>query len=210
MGTNDHIMSTTINADNIANSLFGKTRRAVLALLFSHVDERFYFRQIARILEIGLGALQRELANLSDAGIIRKEFVGRQVFYQANSECPIYMDLKNLVMKTIGVGDILKTALVPLEERINVAFLFGSIAKGTERSDSDIDIIVIGNVTFAEIISAFSPAQKTVRREINPLVYPPEEFRLKMAENHHFLKSVLKRSKYFLIGDERELERLAE
>ena len=210
MGTNDHIMSTTINADNIANSLFGKTRRAVLALLFSHVDERFYFRQIARILEIGLGALQRELANLSDAGIIRKEFVGRQVFYQANSECPIYMDLKNLVMKTIGVGDILKTALVPLEERINVAFLFGSIAKGTERSDSDIDIIVIGNVTFSEIISAFSPAQKTVRREINPLVYPPEEFRLKMAENHHFLKSVLKRSKYFLIGDERELERLAE
>ena len=210
MGTCDHIMSTTINADNIANSLFGKTRRAVLALLFSHVDERFYFRQIARILEIGLGALQRELANLSDAGIIRKEFVGRQVFYQANSECPIYMDLKNLVMKTIGVGDILKTALVPLEERINVAFLFGSIAKGTERSDSDIDIIVIGNVTFAEIISAFSPAQKTVRREINPLVYPPEEFRLKMAENHHFLKSVMKRSKYFLIGDERELERLAE
>ena len=210
MGTNEHIMSTIINADNIANSLFGKTRRAVLALLFSHVDERFYFRQIARILEIGLGALQRELANLSDAGIIRKEFVGRQVFYQANSECPIYMDLKNLVMKTIGVGDILKTALVPLEERINVAFLFGSIAKGTERSDSDIDIIVIGNVTFSEIISAFSPAQKTVRREINPLVYPPEEFRLKMAENHHFLKSVLKRSKYFLIGDERELERLAE
>ena len=209
MGTNDHIMSTTINADNIANSLFGKTRRAVLALLFSHVDERFYFRQIARILEIGLGALQRALANLSAAGIIRKEFVGRQVFYQANSECPIYMDLKNLVMKTIGVGDILKTALVPLEERINVAFLFGSIAKGTERSDSDIDIIVIGNVTFSEIISAFSPAQKTVRREINPLVYPPEEFRLKMAENHHFLKSVLKRSKYFLIGDERELERLA-
>jgi predicted nucleotidyltransferase len=203
-------MSTTINTDNIANSLFGKTRRAVLALLYSHVDERFYFRQIARILGIGLGALQRELANLSDAGLIRKTVIGRQVFYQANSECPIYIDLKNLVMKTIGVGDVLKTALASLEKRIEVAFIFGSVAKGSERLNSDIDIIVIGNVTFSEIISALSQAQKTVRREINPLVYPPEEFRLKMAENHHFLKSILKRSKYFLIGDERELERLAE
>ena len=203
-------MSTMINADNIASRLFGKTRRAVLALLYSHVDEQFYFRQIARVLEIGLGALQRELANLYKAGIIRKTIIGRQVFYQANSKCPIYIELKNLVMKTIGLGDVLKAALLPFEEQINVACLFGSIAKGNESSDSDIDVFVVGDVTFAEIVSALSQTQVTVRREINPLVFPAEELRSKLAANHHFLKNILKEPKYFLIGDELELARLAE
>ncbi len=203
-------MSTSFNSNNITASLFGKTRRAVLALLYSHTDERFYFRQIVRVSGIGLGALQRELANLSNAGIIRKTVIGRQVFYQANPECPIYIELKNLVMKTVGVGDVLKTALMPLEKRINIAFLFGSMVKGNERSDSDIDIVVVGNVNFAEIVSALSQPQETIRREINPLVYPPEELRSKLEANHHFLKNILKEPKFFLIGDERELARLAE
>lgn len=181
-----------------------------MALLYSHVDERFYFRQIARVLEIGLGALQRELANLSNTGIIRKTIIGRQVFYQANSKCPIYIELKNLVMKTIGLGDVLKSALLPFEEQINVAFLFGSIAKGNENSNSDIDIVVIGNVTFADVVSTLSHVQETVRREINPVVYPTKEFHAKLAENNHFIKSVLKSPKYFIIGSDSELARLAE
>jgi len=210
MGTIDHSMSTTINTDNIANSLFGKTRRAVLALLFSHVDERFYFRQIVRLIGTGLGALQRELKNLSKAGIISKSAQGNQIYYQANPDCPVFNEIKNLVMKTVGVGDVLKTALLPLGEHINVAFLFGSIVKGNEHSDSDIDIVVIGNVTFAEVVSTLNHTQETVRREINPVVYPTAEFQAKLAENNHFIKSVLRSPKFFIIGSDSELARLAE
>ena len=203
-------MSTIIKADSLSATLFGKTRRAVLALLYSHVEESFYIRQIARTAGVGLGAVQRELKKLFEAGIIRRTVRGRQVYYQANQQCPVYTELKSLVVKTVGVGDVLKAALVPLADRINVAFLFGSMVGGGECSSSDADVMVVGDVTFAEVVSVLGRAQETVRREINPLVYPPEEFRFKLAADHHFLKKVLEDSKFFLIGDEHELAKLVE
>ena len=203
-------MSTIIKADSLSATLFGKTRRAVLALLYSHVEESFYIRQIARTAGVGLGAVQRELKKLFEAGIIRRTVRGRQVYYQANQQCPVYTELKSLVVKTVGVGDVLKAALVPLADRINVAFLFGSMVGGGECSSSDADVMVVGDVTFAEVVSVLGRAQETVRREINPLVYPPEEFRFKLAADHHFLKQVLEDSKFFLIGDEHELAKLVE
>jgi len=181
-----------------------------LALLYSHVEEPFYLRQIARTAGGGLGAVQRELKKLSEAGIIRRTVRGRQVYYQANPECPVYSELKSLVVKTVGVGDVLRAALVPLSDRINVAFLFGSLARGGERSSSDADVMIVGDVTFAEVVSVLGRAQETVRREINPLVYPPEEFQSKLTADHHFLKKVLEESKFFLIGDEYELAKLVE
>lgn len=196
--------------DSLSATLFGKTRRAVLALLYSHVEEPFYFRQIARTAGVGLGAVQRELKKLSEAGIIRRTVRGRQVYYQANPECPVYSELKSLVVKTVGVGDVLRAALVPLADRINVAFLFGSLVGGSERSSSDADVMIVGDVTFAEVVSVLGRAQETVRREINPLVYPPEEFQFKLAADHHFLKKTLEGSKFFLIGDEYELAKLVE
>lgn len=203
-------MSTIIKTDSLSATLFGKTRRAVLALLYSHVEESFYIRQIARTAGVGLGAVQRELKKLFEAGIIRRTVRGRQVYYQANPECPVYAELKSLVVKTVGVGDVLRAALVPLADRINVAFLFGSMVGGVERSSSDADVMVVGDVTFAEVVSVLGRAQETVRREINPIVYPPEEFRFKLAADHHFLKKVLEGSKFFLIGDEYELAKLVE
>ncbi len=203
-------MSTIIKTDSLSATLFGKTRRAVLALLYSHVEEPLYLRQIARTAEAGLGAVQRELKKLSEAGIIRRTIRGRQVYYQANPKCPVYSELKSLVVKTVGVGDVLRTALVPLADRINVAFLFGSLVRGDERSSSDVDVMIVGNVTFAEVVSVLGRVQETVRREINPLVYPPEEFRFKLAADHHFLKKTLEGSKFFLIGDEYELTKLVE
>ena len=198
-------MSTIFNTDSLSATLFGKTRRAVLALLYSHVEEPFYLRQIARTAGVGLGAVQRELKKLSESGIIRRTVRGRQVYYQANPECPVYPELKGLVVKTVGVGDVLRAALVPLADRINVAFLFGSLVRGGERSSSDADVMIVGDVTFAEVVSVLGRAQETVRREINPLVYPPEEFQFKLAADHHFLKKTLEGSKFFLIGDEYEL-----
>lgn len=210
MGTIDPKIGTAMITGTLAINLFGKTRRAVLALLYGHVDERFYFRQIVRLTGIGLGALQRELKNLAEAGIIRKTVLGKQVYYQANPECPVYIELKNMVMKTMGIGHVLQNALAPAADRIKVAFLFGSLVNGNEHSDSDVDVIIVGNITFAEIVTMLGHVQETVRREINPLVYPPGEFQSKLAANHHFLKNILKSPKYFLIGDERELASVAE
>jgi predicted nucleotidyltransferase len=113
-------------------------------------------------------------------------------------------------MKTAGIGEILKAAFVPLTDLINVAFLFGSLVRGDERSSSDVDVLVVGNVSFAEVVSVLEQVQETIRREINPIVYPPKEFRSKLAAKHHFLKTTLDSPKFFLIGDKNELEKLVE
>ena len=208
-GTIVPTMSTLPDSDNLSRTLFSKTRRAVLYLLYSHVDDAFYLRQIVRAAGVGLGAVQRELKQLSDAGIIQRTVRGRQVYYQVNPRCPVFAELKNLVVKTVGVGAALQAALAPLGGRINVAVIYGSIARSEEHRDSDVDVLVVGKVTFAEIVSSLSEAQKTIGREINPTVYPPAEFRSKVAAGHHFLSTVLRGPMLFLIGDKRELARLA-
>jgi predicted nucleotidyltransferase len=202
-------MSTFTYRDNLSQTLFGKTRRAVLSLLYSHVDDAYYLRQIVRAAGVGLGAVQRELKQLSDAGIIQRIIRGHQVYYQVDPQCPVFSELKNLVVKKVGVGAVLQAALAPLGDRIHVALIYGSIARSEEHRDSDVDVLVVGKVTFAEIVSSFSEAQKTIGREINPTVYPPAEFRSKVAAGHHFLNAVLKGPMLFLIGDKRELARLA-
>jgi len=197
------------DTDYLSKTLFSKTRRAVLSLLYSHVDDTYYLRQIVRAAGVGLGTVQRELKQLSDAGIIRRIVRGRQVYYQANPQCPVFAELKNLVVKTVGVGAAIQAALTPLGDRIDVAFIYGSIARSEEHRDSDVDVLVVGKVTFGEIVSSLSEVQKTIGREINPTVYPPAEFQSKLAAGHHFLNSVLRGPIFFLIGDKHELARLA-
>jgi predicted nucleotidyltransferase len=154
--------------------------------------------------------MQRELKRLSEAGIILRQVRGRQVFYQANRQCPIFPELQGLLVKTVGVADILRKALAALADRIQVAFLYGSMVKGSARSASDVDVLVIGEITFAELVAALCPAQERLGREVNPSVYPRKEFCGKLAQHHHFLTSVLKEPKVFLVGDEHELARLAQ
>jgi len=202
-------MSTFHYGDNISQTLFGKTRRAVLSLLYSHVDDAFYLRQIVRAAGVGVGAVQRELKELSDAGIIRRIVRGRQVYYQANPQCPVFEELKILVTKTVGIAGILQTALAPLADRIRVAAIYGSVARSEEHRGSDVDLLVVGKVKFAEIVSALDQAQKTINREINPTIYPAGQFRSKLLAGHHFLNTIMGKPILFLIGDERELARLA-
>lgn len=159
-------MSTAPYKEDISQTLFGKTRRAVLSLLYSHVDEAFYLRQIVRVAGVGLGAVQRELKLLSDAGIIQRIVRGRQVYYQANPQCPVFGELKALVIKTVGIAAIVQAALAPLADRIRIAGIYGSIARSEEHRGSDVDLSVVGKVTFAEIVSALDQAQKTINREI--------------------------------------------
>ncbi len=156
-----------------------------------------------------MGSIQRELKALAEAGIIQAIVRGKLIYYQANPRCPVYTELKGLIVKTAGIGDILKAALATLSDRILVAFIYGSFAGGKERKGSDVDVCLVGLATFSEIVSALSLAQQNLGREINPTVFPPEEFRTKLAAHQHFLMSIIKGPKIFLVGDEDELAKLA-
>ena len=203
-------MSTTWEVDSLSKALFGKTRQAVMSLLYGHADEAYYLRQIARATGISLGPVQRELKQLSDAGIINRTVQGHQVYFQANQDCPIFTELKGLLTKTAGVGDVLRSALTSLSNRIDLAFVYGSVARGNEGRQSDIDLLVVGSIEFADIVSALQGAQKMLEREINPTVYPPVEFASKLKSGDHFLKDVSKNTKFFIIGSDHDFKKLAE
>ncbi len=202
-------MSTENRINKLGTTLFGKTRRAVLALLYGHPDESFYLRQLARMTGVGMGSLQRELKQLSEAGIIVRSEIGRQAFFKANPDCPIYAELRDLIIKTFGVADVLRQALAQLADKIQTAFIFGSMVSGEFNQSSDMDVMVIGDISFAEVVSALSPVQEVLSREINPSVYPPGEFKTRLSEKQHFLKSVLNSPKIFIIGNKNELDDLA-
>ena len=189
--------------------LFGKTRQALLALLYSRADQEHLQESLIQLAGLGRGTVQRELEFLARAGVVRRTVRGRQVYFQANPESPIYGELRGLVVKTAGVADALRAGLAPLADRIRVAFVYGSMAKGAERRASDVDVMVIGDVSFAQASDALGRAQQALGREVNPSVYAPADFRAKLAARHHFLRTVLAGEKIFLIGDERELARLA-
>ena len=201
-------MGTNPPTSLLSSALFGKTRRAVLGLLFNHPDRSFYLREVVRLAGVGQGAAQRELERLVEAGIIRRLARGRQVYFRANDESPIFAELRGIILKTAGLADVLRQALSPLRDRVHLAFVYGSLARGEDRSGSDVDICVVGEVTFAEVVAAIGPSQDQLAREINPTVYPPAEFGRKLATGHHFLTSVAKSPKMFLIGDEGEFARM--
>jgi len=151
----------------------------------------------------------REVNRLASAGIISRMVQGRQVYYQANSECPVFAEIKGLMIKTSGLAEVLQAALAPLAERIRVAFIYGLFARDDQQRASDIDVMLVGGPTFGEVAAALNSPQETLGREINPTVYPVAEFRSRLAAQNHFVKTVLKERKIFLIGDKRELQDLA-
>jgi predicted nucleotidyltransferase len=202
-------MSTLSGNNGLATTLFSKARRAILSLLYGHADEAFYLRQIVRATSIGLGPVQRELKQLTDAGIICRTVQGRQVYYRANEKCPIFSELKNMVRKTFGVADVIRQSLETVADKIRVAFIFGSVAKSTDGRASDIDLIIMGEITFADAVSLLSQAQEILQREINPVVYSTAEYKRRVTEKHFFVKEVLEGDKIFVIGNEDELRRLA-
>lgn len=155
-----------------------------------------------------MGATQRELGQLTGVGLIQGVRRGHQVYYQANRQNPIFAELKSILAKTSGIRDVLNEGLAPLVERIRLAFVYGSIARGDEDASSDVDLMVIGEVSFADVVSALSDSESKLGREINPTVYGPREFREKLAAKNHFLSTVAKEKKLFLIGDEHEFRRL--
>jgi predicted nucleotidyltransferase len=199
-----------MNENLLCSGLFGKTRQAVLALLYGRADSSFYTKQILDAVKIGRGTVQRELKNLTDAGIIIREVQGRQVYYRADARCPIFDELKGIVRKTFGVADVIRQSLVTTADKIRVAFIFGSIARSTDDRRSDIDLMVVGKISFGDVVSLLAPAEQKLGREVNPVVYPIAEFKKRVKEDRHFVKAVLEDEKIFIIGDEDELRKLAE
>ena len=197
-----------MNENLLCSGLFGKTRQAVLALLYGRADSSFYTKQILDAVKIGRGTVQRELKNLTDTGIIIREVQGRQVYYRANTQCPIFDELKSIVRKTFGVADVIRQSLAINADKIRVAFIFGSVAKRTENRFSDIDLLVVGDITFGEVVDLIATAEGTLNRELNPVVYTLAEFNKRLSENHYFIRDILSGDKIFVVGDENELKAL--
>jgi len=193
-------------AHALADVLFGKARGAILALLYGHPDQSFYYRQITRQLDgVSDGALQRELDTLSRLGLIDRSTVGRQVFYRVNRNHPVFPELRALVAKTVGAIEVLRSALTSLANRISLAFIYGSMARQEERAESDIDLLIVGKVTPEDVIARLADVESSLGRAVNPTVYSVAEFKTKLGSGNHFLNSVVRGKKVFLIGDEDEL-----
>lgn len=205
-------MGFMIKSANItlSSALFGGTRQAVLRLLFGHPDERFYQGQIIRAIGLGSGTVQRELTRLTDVGILTRTVEGHQINYQANQDCPIFKELRGLTRKTVGAPSVIQNILKLVASKIRLAFIYGSTARGSENRASDIDLIIVSDdLTLKDLLKSLKKVEAELQREINPTIYTVKEFCSKLAEGHHFLTSVAREPKIFLMGDESELKRMA-
>ena len=192
-------MKTTAS---ISDLLFpNQYRRKVLGLLLMRPDQQIHLRELARVIGAAPGTLKKELDALCGVGLLRAERVGNQVRFCANTAHPVFPELQALIRKTIGLADALRLSLAPLAGRIDAAFIFGSMASGTESAGSDIDLMVVGDAGFAEIVDATYAAQATLGREINPKVMSASEWQAKKAERNAFLQNVLNKPRIMLIGD---------
>lgn len=192
--------------DRLAAVLFGKSMRAILALLFGRPDRRFYTREIARAAGASPSSLQRDLAALTGAGVLTRTEEGRQVYYQANPECPIFEELKGVAAKTFGVADVLKDLLAPHASRIRLAFVYGSVAKGAAAAASDVDVLWVGELRPSALALALAGAEKRLARKISIIAYSVEEFAALVAKENHFLTTVLKGRMIWLIGNRQALD----
>ena len=194
---------------HLLDALLPRTRQRILAATTLQPDRWWYMADLARHLELRPSSLQRELPALVAAGILRDRRDGRQVYYQPDPRCPILPDLQALLLKTVGLVDLLRDALVPLRKRIRVAFVYGSLARGDEIATSDVDLMIVGSVALADVSRILPEAERTLAREVNPTVYAPDEFAGKLESGHHFLREVLSGPKLLIVGSIDDLEGLA-
>jgi predicted nucleotidyltransferase len=180
-------------------------RRKVLALLLMNPHKWVHLRELARLTGASPGTLKKELDALQAAGLLKSQKMGNQTQFSANADHPVYPELAGLIRKTTGLHDVLATALQPLAGLIEVAFVFGSMARSTETSQSDVDVMVIGNASFGEVVNALYDAQTTLAREINPKVMTRAEWLSKQSEQNTFVKELLSKPKLFVRGTENDL-----
>lgn len=190
--------------DALSDLLFGQTRGRILATLYDKPETAFFVRQLARHISGSVGTVQRELATLTAAGLILRDDRENQVFYRANRAHPIFADLHSLLAKTTGVFHMLREALKPLAESIEFALVYGSFAKREEKAESDIDLMVAGEISLDELLEQILPVERALNRPINPTIYARDELRTKIHSGNHFLKTVQSGPLSFLSGSENQ------
>jgi predicted nucleotidyltransferase len=194
----------------LLDALLLPTVQQVLAVTVLRPDREWYLSDLASHLGARPSSLQRTLRKLVDAGILLRREDGGRVYFRPDPECPILGELTAILTKTVGIADRVRDALTPLADRIEAAFVHGSVAEARERSESDVDLIVIGDPPGVELAAAIRPLNDTLGRPVNVTRYSADEFRTKAAAGHPFLSKVLNRPRIFIIGDEQDLERITQ
>jgi DNA-binding transcriptional ArsR family regulator len=187
------------------DALLGTTRQKVLAETYRQPDRWWYLHELARTLKLRPSSIQRELPILASAGILARRQDGNRVYYKANESSPIFPELRQLLLKTVALADVLKVTLQPLVSKIRAAFIYGSVAASEERSTSDVDLMVVGDVRLADITAALRGVSARLGRSVNPSVYPFAEFAAKRRRGNHFLTNVTAGKKLFIYGTEDDL-----
>lgn len=198
-------MSQT-NTVTIQDALFSSVQQRVLGILFGQPDRRFQGAELIRMAKSGTGAVHRQLTSLAACGLVTVTRIGNQKHYQANPDAPVFEELCGLIRKTVGLREPLMTALEPFRDRIDVAFIYGSIAKGTDTAKSDIDLMVVSDaLSYADIFAALEETTSQLGRPVNPTVYSQEELNKRVKQDNAFVKRVLAQPKLWVIGQESDL-----
>jgi predicted nucleotidyltransferase len=191
----------------LSNAIFSRVQQRVLSLLFGHPDRSFYTSEIIRSVRSGTGAVERELARLEGSGLVATKRIGNQKHYQANRSSPIFEELRGIVLKTMGMNEPLRLALAPCSDRITTAFVYGSVAKGTDTAGSDIDLMVIGeDLTYADLYTGLQNAEGTLHRTVSPNFLSMNDWRRKLAQKNSFVAKINAQPKIFIFGSQNDLD----
>jgi uncharacterized protein len=190
----------------LGDALFTTTQQKVLGLLYSRPEKTFYTKEILRMTGMGVATIKRELDRMLASGIISMIRIGNQHHYQANEGCPIYSELLGIVRKTFGISDIIKNALMILDNQIVFSFIYGSIAKGEETTASDIDILLIADgLAYADVMAQLMDAEQLLGRPVNPSIYTLGQIKEKLQQNNAFISKVMEQPKIWLKGSEDDI-----
>lgn len=185
----------------LSNALFTVTQQKVLSLLFTQPDKSFYVKEILRLTGMGVATIKRELDRMRAAGILRMTKIGNQHHYQANPDCPIYLELSGLIKKTSGIVGSINTALSEMSDQIDWAFIYGSVASEKETAGSDIDLMIIGDISFSQVAGLLYPVQKSLGREINPKIYSRKVWVQMKTSKSSFVSELLLKPRMDVIGN---------
>lgn len=208
MGTSLKLSPNTIVYSSVADALFSRTKQRVLGLLYGAPDRSFFATEIFERASSGRGTVQRELERLAGSGLVTVTRIGNQKHYRANPDSPIFAELRSIVIKTSGIADPLRDALAPLARKVDLALVYGSIARGEAHAGSDVDLLVVASdTTLEQLFSRLAGAERTLGRKINPTLLTPEQFRRRRDTGNTFLQKILKGETIALIGSHDAAER---
>ena len=190
--------------NRLAELLSSRTRAEIFRLLFSGTGEELHVREIERRSGLNESTLRQELRKLVRLDLVQSRRDSNRVYYRSKTENPLYPDIRSLVLKTSGLADVLKSVL--RDRRVRAAFVFGSIARGEEKSSSDVDLMVIGSLGLRDVSGLLSGIEGKIGREINPHVLQRDEFRKRVRAKEHFVSRVMESPKIFIIGSQDDLE----